>query len=122
VGYIVGLVAGPWAQDNWDWPTEQMESRGQPGTLLIGVLIALPSGVGVALSKTDDGYAGGLVGVAISASLLPPAVNAGMCWGIAPFADTTNSTIRLGELGTYSLLLTMVNIAAIIISASLVCV
>ena len=39
------------------------------------MLIALPSGAGVALSLLG-GNTGSLVGVAISASLLPPAVNA----------------------------------------------
>lgn len=73
--------------------------RGQLRSLWIGVLIALPSGAGVALSvlgiylsnvatclinkkiKSDavfnmtGGNVGSLVGVAISASLLPPVVN-----------------------------------------------
>ena len=38
--------------------------------------------VGVALSVLG-GNAGSLVGVAISASLLPPAVNAGLFWALA---------------------------------------
>jgi len=41
-----------------------------------------PSSVGVALSVLG-GNAGSLVGVAISASLLPPAVNAGLFWALA---------------------------------------
>jgi uncharacterized membrane protein len=49
--------------------------RGMLRSLWVGVLIALPSGAGVALSILG-GNAGSLVGVAISASLLPPAVNA----------------------------------------------
>ena len=44
-------------------------------SLWVGILIALPSGAGVALSILG-GNTGSLVGVAISASLLPPAVNA----------------------------------------------
>lgn len=44
-------------------------------SLWVGVMIALPSGAGVALSILG-GNTGSLVGVAISASLLPPAVNA----------------------------------------------
>ena len=44
-------------------------------SLWVGIAIALPSGAGVALSVVG-GNAGSLVGVAISASLLPPAVNA----------------------------------------------
>ena len=49
--------------------------RGLARSLWVGVLIALPSGAGVALSVLG-GNAGSLVGVAISASLLPPIVNA----------------------------------------------
>lgn len=59
------------------WPTPQMESRGMPWNLLIGVAIASPSGVGAALSISGSNMAG-VVGVAISASLLPPAVNCGL--------------------------------------------
>ena len=44
-------------------------------SLWVGVLIAVPSGAGVAIGILG-GNAGSLVGVAISASLLPPAVNA----------------------------------------------
>jgi len=49
--------------------------RGMARSLWVGVLIAVPSGAGVALSVLG-GNTGSLVGVAISASLLPPAVNA----------------------------------------------
>lgn len=49
--------------------------RGVPRGLWVGVFIALPSGIGVALSVLG-GNSGSLIGVAISASLLPPAVNA----------------------------------------------
>ena len=49
--------------------------RGMYRSLWVGALIAAPSGAGVALSLLG-GNAAGLVGVAISASLLPPAVNA----------------------------------------------
>lgn len=50
-------------------------TRGVYRGLVIGVMIAIPSGAGVALSVLG-GNTGSLVGVAISASLLPPAVNA----------------------------------------------
>ncbi len=49
--------------------------RGLVRSLYVGVLIAVPSGAGVALSVLGSN-SGSLVGVAISASLLPPAVNA----------------------------------------------
>ena len=48
-----------------------MIDRGRVRSLYVGVLIAIPSGAGVALSVLG-GNAGSLVGVAISASLLPP--------------------------------------------------
>ena len=55
-------------------------------------LITVPSGAGVALSVLG-GNAGSLVGVAISASLLPPAVNCGIFWAasivIAMSSDDT---------------------------------
>jgi uncharacterized membrane protein len=43
-------------------------------SLWIGVLWALPSGTGIALALLQ-GNAAPLIGVAISASLLPPVVN-----------------------------------------------
>jgi hypothetical protein len=54
-----------------------MLTRGALENLLVGLPIAFFSGLGVAVSLLDD-QANSLVGVAISASLLPPAVNAGM--------------------------------------------
>lgn len=57
------------------WPTSEMVSRGQLRSLWIGILVALPSGAAVAVSLLS-GNQSSLVGVAISASLLPPCVNA----------------------------------------------
>ncbi|RUS92106.1 hypothetical protein EGW08_000130 [Elysia chlorotica] len=88
VGFIVGLIPAGLevAQLNWrssdSWPTIEMSSRGALRSLPVGVLIAIPSGAGVALSVLG-GKVGSLVGVAISASLLPPAVNAGLLWANA---------------------------------------
>ena len=42
-----------------------------------GVFVAIPSGVGVAIAITGN-ISPALVGVAISAALLPPIVNSGM--------------------------------------------
>ncbi|XP_067124254.1 uncharacterized protein [Centruroides vittatus] len=83
-GFVFGLIcanfSSKWGQG--DWPTTEMASRGQGRSLWVGALIALPSGAGVALSVLG-GNAGSLVGVAISASLLPPAVNAGLLWAVS---------------------------------------
>lgn len=76
--YITDVGPGMYYQ----WPTGEMSGRGAINVLGEGFAIALPSGVGVALgimgcASTD------LVGVAISASLLPPAVNCGMLLAFA---------------------------------------
>ncbi|XP_014773858.1 uncharacterized protein LOC106871746 isoform X2 [Octopus bimaculoides] len=86
-GFIFGLIIGAIQLQGVtgyidEWPTIEMKSRGMSRSLWIGILIALPSGAGVSLSVLG-GNSGPLVGVAISASLLPPAVNAGMLWSFA---------------------------------------
>ncbi|EDW85218.2 LOW QUALITY PROTEIN: uncharacterized protein Dwil_GK18405 [Drosophila willistoni] len=84
-GFIFGLILGttemPWGQ-NSDWPTEEMRGRGNVRSLWMGVLWALTSGTGVAVALLQ-GSAGPLIGVAISASLLPPVVNCGLFWSLA---------------------------------------
>ncbi|CAL8100726.1 unnamed protein product [Orchesella dallaii] len=80
VGFVFGVfveakpIDGPW-KDLERWPTSEMYGRSQLRSLVVGAGIAIPSGAGVALSILA-GNAGSLVGVAISASLLPPCVNA----------------------------------------------
>ncbi|XP_055382116.1 uncharacterized protein LOC129612499 [Condylostylus longicornis] len=83
-GFIFGLILGttemPWGFG--DWPTEEMKGRGNYRSLWMGVLWALTSGTGVAVALLQ-GSAGPLIGVAISASLLPPVVNCGLFWALA---------------------------------------
>ncbi len=72
---ILGLIFGfstYWTHMADLWPTEEMYSRSSRHGFLAGIPIAFFSGMGVALSVLDD-YVSSLVGVAISASLLPPA-------------------------------------------------
>ena len=72
---IVGFVIA-WifilcdAHNEWIWPTNEM-GRGTAVGILTGIAIATPSGVNVALSILSNNTSS-LVGVAISASLLPP--------------------------------------------------
>ncbi|KAH8405194.1 hypothetical protein KR222_008327 [Zaprionus bogoriensis] len=80
-GLILGTTEMPWGQ-NADWPTEEMRGRGNVRALWMGVLWALTSGTGVAVALLQ-GSAGPLIGVAISASLLPPVVNCGLFWSQA---------------------------------------
>ena len=60
--------------------------------LVVGVFIAVPSGVGVALAVLGGNQAGG-VGVAISASLLPPAVNTGLLFAMSLISSVVQETI-----------------------------
>ncbi|RWS03256.1 DUF389 domain containing protein-like protein [Dinothrombium tinctorium] len=85
LGYIFGLIVlnftNEWNPDAL-WPTDEMKSRGQLRVLWIGALVAIPSGAAVAVSILSGNQAS-LVGVAISASLLPPCVNTGLLWSFA---------------------------------------
>lgn len=56
-----------------------MTYRGARQTFYVALPVAFLSGLGVAVSLLDE-QTSSLVGVAISASLLPPAVNAGILW------------------------------------------
>ncbi|XP_037928109.1 uncharacterized protein LOC119662541 [Teleopsis dalmanni] len=110
--------------------TQEMASRCDFHSLLIGIFAAIPSGAAVAVGILG-GNIGSLVGVAISASLLPPAVNAGILWAFGsaytfwhPAGDIENFVVKssnyfrhqgaeLAVLGTLSLSLTIANIICI---------
>ncbi|XP_017772058.1 PREDICTED: uncharacterized protein LOC108559324 [Nicrophorus vespilloides] len=112
-------------------------SRGEIRTLGVGCLIALLSGAAVAVGILSDNIAS-LVGVAISTSLMPPAVNAGLLWSLAivyyvkgnettRYASlsyteyySTDRFIELTTLGAVSLCLTFVNIICIYFAGILV--
>ncbi|CAB4010924.1 Hypothetical predicted protein [Paramuricea clavata] len=86
IGFLFGFICGSLGVNgaSWDstkgiWPTQEMTKRGMTRSLWVGVCISLPSGAAVALSVLG-GNIRPLVGVAISASLLSPAVNSGMLW------------------------------------------
>ena len=115
IGAIIGLCTGRTALAD-EWPTHEMAVRGDWQNFYVALPVAFFSGLGVAVSLLDD-QANSLVGVAISASLLPPAVNAGIVWVAYGFvdeedrADAERSDYR--EAGVVSLLLTLSNIALI---------
>lgn len=77
--------------------------------------------MGVALSILGNNTSS-LVGVAISASLLPPAVNAGLCWAFAILIrvgsiDNSNGTSHdFNVIAGISFVLTILNIVCIWIS------
>ncbi|XP_065357003.1 uncharacterized protein LOC135951308 [Calliphora vicina] len=145
-GFIFGLILGttemPWGSG--DWPTEEMRGRGNARSLWMGVLWALTSGTGVAVALLQ-GSVGPLIGVAISASLLPPVVNCGLFWALAciwliypgsriphikgelhnetsayPFLYTDYLPTEFLINGIVSCLLTVVNVFCIFITAIIV--
>lgn len=61
------------------FPSTEMRARGELRNLIIGTVVALPSGAAVSLSILS-GAQSSLIGVAISASLLPPCINSGLLW------------------------------------------
>jgi len=69
MGCIVGLITGP-TQLADAWPTAEMATRGTWSNFLVGLPVAFFSGLGVAVGLLDENTSS-LVGVAISASLLP---------------------------------------------------
>jgi len=98
------------------WPVEEMESRGTITNFWVGIPIAFFSGLGVAVGLLDS-QTNSLVGVAISASLLPPAVNAGMLWIISLNKNSEEGEQPHVLSGVISLGLTIVNIIFIIIAS-----
>ena len=85
VGLVSGILLAPVAPE-YHWPTSSMKERGDPRALYTGVIFAIASGIAVGVAVTSNGV-NSLVGVAISASLLPPIVNAGMSLSFAYGAD-----------------------------------
>lgn len=119
IGALIGIGASftDFAQDNW--PTAEMENRGETAGLLTGIAIAIPSGMGVCLSILG-GNTSSLVGVAISASLLPPAVNTGVCLVYAIFlaagavdGNDQGKAEDFFRIGGISFALTVLNILCI---------
>lgn len=117
VGAFVSICMCPLTHLVYDkmWPTDEMFVRARIANFIIGIPIAFISGLGVAVSVLDE-QTSSLVGVAISASLLPPAINAGMLWATALFESEVPSR-KLWKGGLISLGLTIVNIILIIVSS-----
>jgi len=126
IGVILGACTGR-TELAKSWPTDEMRSRCQWSNFYVGIPTAFFSGMGVAVSLLDD-QTNSLVGVAISASLLPPAVNSGIIligwyfWENSDYfeefqEDVTQEEFR--ECALLSLGLTLINILMIWISSML---
>ncbi|KAL7016194.1 hypothetical protein ACKWTF_009956 [Chironomus riparius] len=112
--------------------TGEMLSRCTWRSVLVGIFIALPSGAAQSIALLRENF-GSLAGVAISASLLPPAVNTGLLWSFSSvnqvfqFLDITafgsytieetkysqNPAVELLILGALSLFLTITNVICV---------
>lgn len=132
VGFFFGLVVGGFdaRYGNGQGLSQEMLSRCELHSLVVGIFIALPSGAAVAIAILGENI-GSLVGVAISASLLPPAVNTGLMWSLScihtifkgkgPRFDSflttrkysDNESIELLALGGISLCVTLTNVLCI---------
>ena len=122
-GCILTLCVS-WTDVADGWATDEMLARGTRQTFLTGIPIAFFSGIGVALGLLDESTSS-LVGVAISASLLPPAVNCGILLLFAaqvrvnensPISrnrDFANADENFVAMGIISLSLTAVNILVV---------
>ena len=127
IGLVIGFFCAPLKGVAETWPTTEMSSRGEASGLAVGTIIALASGVGVSLSGLSSN-ANSLVGVAISASLLPPAVNAGMCWSFAIFGGRIGYDSYVDDadrreyvvIGFVSLALTLLNIVCVFMAGWLI--
>lgn len=158
IGLIIGSITGRTSLSE-DWPTDEMLTRGTLSNFLVGIPSKIPrrassfvcsasfmasnltltpylwftvaffSGLGVAVSLLDE-QTNSLVGVAISASLLPPAVNCGVLWVAYAYVDDDNEASTTAsntgytkkefrEAGLISLFLTLANIILIWISSIL---
>jgi uncharacterized hydrophobic protein (TIGR00271 family) len=96
MGAILGACIGP-THLAGAWPTPEMTVRGNWQNFLIALPVAFFSGLGVAVSLLDD-QTSSLVGVAISASLLPPAVNSGILWVAFGFYERDILAVGVVEL------------------------
>ncbi|XP_061402829.1 uncharacterized protein LOC133338675 [Musca vetustissima] len=132
VGFVFGIIVCTTDErySIGEGLTAEILSRCELHSLIVGVFTAIPSGAAAAIGILG-GNIGSLVGVAISASLLPPAVNSGLLWAIAliykcyendetkfpQVVKTTqyseNQANELAVLATISMCLTISNILCI---------
>nr|XP_014289505.1 uncharacterized protein LOC106689162 isoform X1 [Halyomorpha halys] len=130
IGFIYGII-NAFIQGNLpriQWPTGLMYSMGTVSSLWTGIMLALLSGVAVSIGILGDEPTS-IHGVAMSAALLPPAVNAGLLWSNSAIHLRTttfppgfqkiwssNPPLEFAVLGAMSLSLSFLNILFIFIA------
>lgn len=92
----------------------EMHGRGEYSGIAVAALVATVSAMALVTADKSDNKSA-LVGIGISASLLPPAVNAGMLWAMWGDNYESKTGSNLGTRGWISLALTGVNIGIILL-------
>jgi len=122
MGFVVGTFFDVESEDGPMFKGTEMGSRGTLEGLAWGAATAIPSGLGVALGVSSYTISA-LIGVAISAALLPPIVNCGVCLGASLVMlcrpDVGNDDIMLHwvETGLISFCLFLANWIILYLSA-----
>lgn len=116
-GFLLGIFSS--FVYNPEFRSHEMISRGTVSNLTLGLLVAAPSGMGVVLAVSKGGF-NAIVGTAISASLLPPIVNSGLCLGFGlmhwlNYRISDHDTYRFARLGVMSFVLWLTNFCMILI-------
>lgn len=112
-GFLLSIVFSLVAED-YNWPTEEMSSRGELDDVVMGVLVAIPSGIAIGHTVASGGV-NNLVGVAVAAALVPVLVNSGMLFAYHIMSDVLNHTKDkdLLKMGMYSFAILVINIVLI---------
>jgi len=124
LGCLMGITFAPFASV-LIWPTEEMATRGVHIELLFSGIVAIAGGAAAAVSECNANISS-IVGIAIAASILPPAVNCGMCLSyglVGPLIlqnpeDAQSATFF--EISWGSFVLLMVNVFFIYTTAAMV--
>lgn len=113
--FFLAIPMGHFA-DDFDWPTDEMSTRGRNKDVIMGVLFAIPSGVAVGLSVTTGGI-NNLVGVAVAAALVPVLSNSGLLLSHALMRKIYLGQDDLGtdyaDIGFKSLAIFLINVILI---------
>jgi len=93
-------------------PTE-MSGRAKSMGLVVAIVVAGASAFALYFADRADNKSA-LVGIGISASLLPPMVNAGMLWAISRYNKINIDGENLADMGWISFALTWINVGVIL--------
>jgi len=119
-GFTLSIIFSFFAED-YNWPTEEMTTRGEVDDVILGVLVAIPSGIAIGHTVASGGI-NNLVGVAVAAALVPVLVNSGMLFAYHIMAEILehNNNKDLLEMGLFSFAILAINIFLIWLASYIV--